>query len=423
MGNILNNMNIINLINNINDINITYFIVGFLCGSLLILIISLIIHKNFAKSTKKALEQMEIYFENIANKLYEENSKKMTNTNKEKLEDFFSKFKEKIEDFEKQTNEKMRSANENSQKLSDTNKERMDEFYSKFKSTIEDFEKQTNEKFKSETENFLKFDENIKQFIEAGNKISQDTNSLTKVMKADNRKQGQWGEIVLAKVLEASGLRLYEDYVLQDTKTSNEGRPDAVIKLPENRSVIVDAKTSLASFSAYIESTDEEEKNNHLKDFKNSVKTHISGLAGKDYSSETTTTPEYVLMFIPIESCYSLIFCDDNQLWDYAWKNGIMPVSPSTLLASLKIINSFLTVNRQNNNAKEISRLATKMLDKFADMVKNLRAAREKIDAGLRQLYGKDSIIVNAQKMTDLGVIMNKNMPEVDNIDLISNDL
>ena len=417
MNNILNN---IYLLNNINSMNITYFFVGFLFGSLLILLISLIIHKNFSKSTKKALDQMEIYYENIANKLFEENSQKMTNTNKEKLEDFFSKFKEKIEDFEKQTDEKIRTSNENSQKLSDTNKERMEEFYSKFKSKIEDFEKQTNEKFQSENENFLKFDENIKQFIEAGNKISQDTNTLKKVMKSDNRKQGQWGEIVLAKVLEASGLRLDEEYFLQDTKTSNEGRPDAVIKLPENRSVIIDAKTSLASFSAYVESENEEEKENYLKEFKNSVKTHITGLASKDYSSEITTTPEYVLMFIPIESCYSLIFCDDSQLWDYAWKNGIMPVSPSTLLASLKIINSFLTVNKQNNNAKEISRLATKMLDKFADMVKNIRAAREKIDNGLRQLYGKDSIIVNAQKMTDLGVIMNKAMPEDESIEMNS---
>ena len=125
MNNILNN---IYLLNNINSMNITYFFVGFLFGSLLILLISLIIHKNFSKSTKKALDQMEIYYENIANKLFEENSQKMTNTNKEKLEDFFSKFKEKIEDFEKQTDEKIRTSNENSQKLSDTNKERMEEF-------------------------------------------------------------------------------------------------------------------------------------------------------------------------------------------------------------------------------------------------------------------------------------------------------
>lgn len=117
-------------------------------------------------------------------------------------------------------------------------------------------------------------------------------------------------------------------------------------------------------------------------------------------------------MFIPIESCYSLMFCDDNALWDYAWKNKIMPVSPSTLLASLKIINSFLMVNRQNTNAQEISRLATKMLDKFSDMVKNIRTAREKIDLGLRQLDGKDSILVNAEKMRDLGAVMNKAMPE-----------
>ena len=121
-------------------------------------------------------------------------------------------------------------------------------------------------------------------------------------------------------------------------------------------------------------------------------------------------------MFIPIESCYSLMFCDDNMLWDLAWKNKIMPVSPSTLLASLKIINSFLMVNRQNKNAQEISRLATKMLDKFSDMVKNIRSAREKLDNGLRQLDGRDSLISNAEKMTELGAVMNKPMPEPETV-------
>ncbi len=316
----------------------------------------------------------------MANKILEQSSEKLTNTNKEKLEDFFSKFKEKIEDFEKRTNEK----------------------------------------FKCENDNFIKFDENIKQFIEAGSKIAQDTTSLTKIMKADNRTQGQWGEIVLERVLEASGLRKNEEYVVQKANTV-EGRPDAIVMLPENKCVMIDAKTSLASFSAYLEAENEDEKNQHLKEFKESTKAHITGLTKRDYTPEDASlSPEYILMFIPIESCYSLMFCEDNQLWDYAWKNKIMPVSPSTLLASLKIINSFLVVNRQNQNAQEISRLATKMLDKFADMVKNIRSARDKIDAGLRQLDGRDSILVNAEKMTELGAVMNKTMPEPEHQEVIA---
>lgn len=356
---------------------ILLFAGGFLTGAIIVAVIFTIILNKNKDSNDVLLKQMELNFENMANKIFEQSSEKFSNTNKEKLEDFFSKFKEKIEDFEKRTNEK----------------------------------------FKVENDNFIKFDENIKHFIEAGTKIAQDTNSLTNIMKSDNRTQGQWGEIVLERVLEASGLRKDEEYFVQKANTV-EGRPDAIVNLPENKYVMIDAKTSLASFSAYLEAETEEEKNMHLKEFKESTKSHIAGLAKRDYTpSNNGVSPEYILMFIPIESCYSLMFCEDNALWDYAWKNKIMPVSPSTLLASLKIINSFLVVNRQNQNAQEISRLATKMLDKFVEMVKNIRAARDKIDMGLRQLDGRDSLIVNAEKMTELGAVMNKPMPEPEQIE------
>lgn len=357
--------------------DIILFLAGFLTGAILVAVIFTVVNSKGKNSTDALMKQMELYFENTANKIFEESSAKFSNTNKEKLDDFFSKFKEKIEDFEKRTNEK----------------------------------------FKNEDENFIKFDQNIRQFIEAGSKIAQDTSNLTQIMKSDNRTQGQWGEIVLEHVLEASGLRKDDEYFIQKADTV-EGRPDAIVKLPENKCVMIDAKTSLASFSAYLQAESEEEKLQHLKEFKDSTKSHIAGLTKRDYKpSDESLSPEYILMFIPIESCYSLMFCDDNYLWDLSWKNHIMPVSPSTLLASLKIINAFLVVNRQNENAQEISRLATKMLDKFSDMVKNIRQAREKIDTGLKQLDGRDSIIVNAEKMTELGAKINKSLPEPENRD------
>ena len=355
--------------------DIVLFLAGFLTGAILVAVIFTMVNNKGKNSTDALMKQMELYFENTANKIFEESSAKFSNTNKEKLDDFFSKFKEKIEDFEKRTNDK----------------------------------------FKNEDENFVKFDQNIRQFIEAGSKIAQDTSNLAQIMKSDNRTQGQWGEIVLERVLEASGLRKEEEYFIQKADTV-EGRPDAIVKLPENKCVMIDAKTSLASFSAYLQAESEEEKLQHLKEFKDSTKSHIAGLTKRDYKpSDESLSPEYILMFIPIESCYSLMFCDDNYLWDLAWKNHIMPVSPSTLLASLKIINAFLVVNRQNENAQEISRLATKMLDKFSDMEKNIRQAREKIDTGLKQLDGRDSIIVNAEKMTELGAKINKPLPEPEN--------
>ena len=172
---------------------ILLFLGGFFTGAVIVAVIFIVVSNKNKKSTEELAKQMELNFENMANKIFEQSSEKLSLTNKEKLEDFYSKFKDKIEDFEKRTNEK----------------------------------------FKAESDNFVKFDENIKQFIEAGSKISQDTTSLTKIMKSDNRSQGQWGEIVLEKVLEASGLRKDEEYLIQKANTV-EGRPDAIVKLPEN---------------------------------------------------------------------------------------------------------------------------------------------------------------------------------------------
>lgn len=361
---------------------IIIFLVGFLCGAGIVFIIFNTIHKSAKTSTEQMFSQMQLYFENITNKLFKESSEEFSVKNKEKLEEFFAKFRERIEDFEKRAEQN----------------------------------------FKDEVENFTKFDTNIKSFIEAGSKISHDTNALVSVMRGDNRKQGHWGEIVLEKVLEASGLRNGEEYLLQ--KGFDEKRPDAIVILPANRCVYIDAKTSFASWDAYINSNSSEEKEFHLKSFKDSTKAHITGLAKKDYASTGNyVSPDYVLMFIPIESCYSLVFCDDSQMWEFAWKNKIMPVSPSTLLAALKIINSFHVVERQNKNAVEISRICTKMLDKFSDMLKDLLDARKKLISALTKLSGKDNILNNIDKLTELGAIINKEIPELndDVIDEIEN--
>lgn len=344
---------------------ILYFIIGFILGAGVVFAIFSMTQRKSEDAKEEMITRMQLQFENLTNRIFKESSEEFSSQNKEKLEEFFAKFKEKIEDFEKRT----------------------------------DFN------LKSEAEKLTQFDTNIKTFIEEGNKISHYTTSLVNVMKSDNRRQGSWGEIVLAKVLEASGLRLDEEYSLQ--KGSAEGRPDATIFLPEDRCVYIDAKTSLASWEAYVNADDESDKESTLRDFIESTKAHIAGLSKRDYTA-TEGSPDYVLMFIPIESCYSLLFCDDNKLWDIAWKNNVMPVSPSTLLAALKIINQFHTVSRQNKNAVEITRVCTKMLDKFSDMLKDLLSARKNIISALTKLHGKDNIITNIEKLGDLGATMNK---------------
>ncbi len=135
-------------------------------------------------------------------------------------------------------------------------------------------------------------------------------------------------------------------------------------------------------------------------------------MAKRDYSAEEGS-PDYVLMFVPIESCYSLLFCEDNKLWDLAWKNNVMPVSPSTLLAALKIINQFHTVSKQNKNAVEISRLCSKMLSKFAEMLKDILSARKNLISALTKLSGQDSIMRNIERVQELGATMDKHIPEL----------
>lgn len=349
---------------------IVVFILGFVLGAGLVFAIFTMTQRKSEDAKEEMISRMQLEFENMTNKIFKESSEEFSTQNKVKLEEFFSKFKEKIEDFERRT-----------------------EF-----------------NLKTESEKLTQFDTNIKTFIEEGNKISHYTTSLVNVMKSDNRKQGSWGEVVLERVLEASGLRRDEEYSVQ--KGSSEGRPDATIFLPEDRRVFIDAKTSLASWEAYVNSENEDDKEQKLKEFIDSTKAHIAGLAKRDYSAEEGS-PDYVLMFIPIESCYSLLFCEDNKLWELAWKNGVMPVSPSTLLAALKIINQFHTVSRQNKNAVEISRICTKMLDKFADMLKDLLDARKKMVSALTKLNGKDNILSNIDKLQELGATINKQVPEL----------
>ena len=229
-------------------------------------------------------------------------------------------------------------------------------------------------------------------------------------MKADNRASGRWGEIVLERVLEASGLRKDEEYKIQ--MGTAEGRPDATVFLPEGRCVYIDSKTSFSAWEGFVNAETDDEKQMYLKQFTESTKAHIAGLIKRDYSVEEAS-PDYVLMFIPIESCYSLMFCDNCQLWDYAWKNKVMPVSPSTLLAALKIINSFHVVDRQNKNIQEMARLCSSVHDKFAALLDELLKIRDNLNKTLKKLNGTGNIINQITKLEKLGCKTEKTVPTI----------
>lgn len=346
------------------------FFVGFVMGACIVAVFAALFQKQSTRDKESLTEQMKLFLENSASKVLTENTSMLANKNNENLEEFFKRFKDKIEDFQKQNEEN----------------------------------------FRLESEKLTNFDNNIKNFLAAGNQISKDTERFINVMKSDNRTQGHWGEIVLERVLESSGLRRGEEYQVQ--KTSTEGRPDATVFLPQNRVVYIDAKTSLSSWDSFVNAENNDDKDKYLKDFISSTKHHISGLGKRNYNADVVS-PDFVLMFIPIEGCYSLMFCEDCTLWDYAWKNNVMPVSPSTLLAALKIINYFHIVDRQNKNILEMAELCTSIHDKFSSLLGELLKIRLNLDTSLAKLNGKGNIINQIQKLETLGCKYSKELPKI----------
>lgn len=347
---------------------ILIFFAGFATGILITFLISKFIQKKQSAAYSDIYEKMQLQFENLSNRIFKETTQDFSNHTKERMTEILEPFKEKFDELKKQ------SAINNEQ--------------------------------------FVKLDLHIKDVIETGSKISTDTNTLASALKGDNMKQGKWGELILERVLELSGLRKGEEYVVQTGFGSK--KPDATVLLPENRAIFIDAKTTLSSYDAYLNAESDEEAAHYLSQFHASVKSHISNLAKKEYfEMEEYTSPEYVLMFIPIESCYALLFENNNDLWEFAWKNKVMPVSPSTLLSALKIINNFNVVNRQNKNALEIAALAGKMIDKFSELLKDMNSIQKSLSAALTKLNGRDNLVRQAERLQELGAKNSKQLPEL----------
>lgn len=301
---------------------------------------------------------------------------------------------------------------ESSQEFSENSSKRLNELLLPFKEKLDFYQQQIGKN----NEKFGALDKQIETIIQSGAQISKSADNLATSLKGDNKTQGKWGELILSRTLELSGLREGEEYLLQKMISPSK-KPDATILLPENKAVFIDAKTTLASYDEYLNATDDTQKAFCLKQFKESVKTHIVNLSKKEYfDTDEFITPSYVLMFIPIESCYSLLFLEDSALWEFAWKHNIMPTSPSNLLAALKIINSFNIVKRQNNNALEIANIAGRMLDKFADLTKDLNAIHKNFKDALTKLNGTGNITRQIERIQELGAKTEKQIQSIEQI-------
>lgn len=320
---------------------------------------------------------------------------------------------------------------QNSQDFADSNEKRLKEILSPLKEKISSFEEKVEKKYLDETKERSSLKQQIEELTKLNQSISEEAHNLTKALKGDNKTQGNWGEFILEKVLENSGLIKGEEYKTQEATTNEEGRrlqPDVVIMLPENKHIIVDSKVSLIAYEGYVNSEDETERDQHLKNHIISVKTHIKSLSEKNYQTgDNFNSPDFVLLFIPIESSFSLALQADNELYSYAWDRKVVIVSPSTLLATLRTVSSLWKQEKQTKNALEIARQAGNLYDKFVGFLedmdqinKSIKGAQRSYDQAINKLStGSGNLIGRTQKIKELGIKTTKNIP--DSFDLEDN--
>lgn len=329
-------------------------------------------------------EKFSKEFENLANKILEEKTQKFTEQNKENLKNILSPLQDKILHFEK--------------KVEDTHKESID-YHAALR-------------------------QQILGLREMNAQMSKETINLTKALKGDSKMQGNWGELVLERVLEKSGLEKGREYEVQQSFTNEEGTrilPDVIINLPDGKKMVVDSKVSLTAYEKYVNEEDDVQQNVYLKEHVNSVKRHVEQLSDKRYQDiYQMESPDFVLLFIPIEPAFALALQEDLTLYNKAFEKNIVIVTPSTLLATLRTIDSMWTNQKQQENAIEIARQAGALYDKFEGFVSDLIKIGKKMDeakveysSAMNKLTeGKGNLVTSAEKLKKMGAKAKKALPE-----------
>ena len=332
----------------------------------------------------EAREKFSQEFQNLGNRIFEDNTRKFTEQNKNNMENMLNPLREQIKDFDK--------------KVSDV------------------YDKESKERI-----TLLK---QIEHLRDLNQQISQDAVNLANALKGQARTQGAWGEIILEKVLEMSGLRKDIEYSTQVSFSSSEGRtlrPDVIVYLPEGKQVVIDSKVSLSAYERYSSANDQEKKDSALKDHLLSLNNHIRDLGSKSYEDiSEIKSLNYVLLFIPIESAFMLAVQSDAELFSKAFDKNIILVCPSTLLATLRTIQSIWQFEYQSRNAQLIADRAGKLHDRFVDFISHVeniglrleQATRAHDDAMKALSTGKGNLVSQVGKLEKLGVRNKKSIPE-----------
>lgn len=343
------------------------------------------ISKNFVEH-KKEVGNLEVRFqhnfESLANRIMKLNTEELSTHNREQLHAMLGPLKERLHTFE--------------QKVQDT------------------YDKEARERFHLRKE--------IESLMSLNLRMSEDAQNLTRALKGDNKAQGNWGEMILSRVLESSGLRLGEEFDIQKKLENDDGahfHPDVIIKLPENKHLVVDSKVSLTAYERFLLADNEQEMESAMVQHVQSIETHVKQLSSKHYHNlKGIHSPDFVMMFMPIEAAFSLALQTKSELFMLAWEKRIVVVSPTTLLASLRTISSIWKLERQNKNAEEIARQGGMLYDKFVNFVEEMdkigkhldQASRTHTDAMRKLTDGKGNLVNRAERLRELGIKNNKRL-------------
>ena len=376
-----------------------------------------------AQATKSDLTEERSKSENLQIKLAtlsSENANLIQKLSEQKtqLEDLQERF---TKEFENLAN---RILDDKSKKFSEQNETQLKGILDPLKERILNFEKRVNETHNESEKERSALKEQLRTLADINKRMSEEAINLTRALKGDSKKQGNWGELILEKVLEKSGLTKGREYDVQQSFTLDDGsrlQPDVIIHLPDNKNLIVDAKVSLTAYERYNSTEDGTLQDSHLKDHILSLRTHIKGLSGKNYQNlYGIGSPDFVLLFIPIESAFSLAISADNELYNDAFDKNVVLVSPTTLLATLRTISNVWKQEYQNQNAIEIARQGGDLYDKFVAFVEDLIKVGKLMDdskkaygEAMNKLYdGKGNLVRRAENMRKLGVKATKQLPQ-----------
>lgn len=320
---------------------------------------------------------------------------------------------------------------QNTTDFAETNQKRLDEILKPLRDNIKTFEQKVEDKYVKEVKERSALMTEVKALSELNQQMREDAQSLTKALKGDSKTQGNWGELILEKILESSGLIKGEEYQTEDYYTNQTGggsRLDVIIKLPDDKQIIIDSKVSITAYTNYVDTDDVVEKEILAKAHIVSVKSHIDTLSKKDYSQiPGLNTPDFVLMFMPSEPTFSFTLQNSNDIYNYAWDKKIVIVSPTTLLATLKTVASVWKQERQTKNALEIARQSGALYDKFVGFIsdlekiqKGITTSQEAYNGAINKLKtGSGNLIGRAEKIRTLGA---KTSKQIDTHYLEEND-